>query len=191
MKVCILMGSPRLKGNTAELCKPFISELEKSGAEVRYITLADKDIAPCRACYCCQDVEGNYGCAIHDDMYSVAEDMIWSDCIVLATPIFTWYCTAQMKNVLDRHYGLNKFYRSASGSFLKGKSVALLLTHGYDFDYACSPFVDGIRRFCEHSSMNYLGAASVRDKDDLASFKTPEAIAIARAFADKILSELK
>ena len=28
MRVLILMGSPRLHGNTAELCRPFIEELE-------------------------------------------------------------------------------------------------------------------------------------------------------------------
>lgn len=32
MKFCILMGSPRLKGNTAELLKPFIAELEFNNA---------------------------------------------------------------------------------------------------------------------------------------------------------------
>lgn len=45
MKFCVLMGSPRLKGNTAELCKPFMLELKRTGSEVKYITLADKQIA--------------------------------------------------------------------------------------------------------------------------------------------------
>lgn len=42
MNFLILMGSPRLHGNTAELCKPFIRELEEANAQVRYVTLADK-----------------------------------------------------------------------------------------------------------------------------------------------------
>jgi len=37
MKFCVLMGSPRLDGNTAELVKPFIDELRKNGADVIYI----------------------------------------------------------------------------------------------------------------------------------------------------------
>ena len=56
MNVLILMGSPRLLGNTAELCKPFMEELKENGAEVRYVTLADKDIRPCKGCYACQEV---------------------------------------------------------------------------------------------------------------------------------------
>ena len=33
MRICILMGSPRLNGNTVELVKPFMEELKSSGAE--------------------------------------------------------------------------------------------------------------------------------------------------------------
>lgn len=33
MKVLILMGSPRLRGNTAELCKYFIDELRVQKTE--------------------------------------------------------------------------------------------------------------------------------------------------------------
>ena len=62
MNVLILMGSPRLHGNTAELCKPFMEELQANGAQVRYVTLADKDIKPCKGCYACQEVKGAYGC---------------------------------------------------------------------------------------------------------------------------------
>ena len=32
MNTLILMGSPRLQGNTAQLCKPFMDELRKNGA---------------------------------------------------------------------------------------------------------------------------------------------------------------
>ena len=39
MRVCILMGSPRLNRNTAELCKPFMDELRLHKVEVDYITL--------------------------------------------------------------------------------------------------------------------------------------------------------
>ncbi len=187
MNFLILMGSPRLHGNTAELCRPFREELEENHAQVRYVTLADKNIHPCLGCYACQDVAGEYGCVQHDDMYPIVEDVLWADCIVLATPIYTWYCTPQMKAVLDRHYGLNKYYRSAQGSLWAGKQVAILATHGYDREYGAGPFETGVRRLCEHSHLNYLGMYSVRDEDDLASFQTEEAVAGARAFARQLM----
>lgn len=190
MKFCIIMGSPRLAGNTAELCKPFIAELEENNAEVKYITLADKSIKPCKGCYACQDIDGEYGCVQKDDMQSVVDEIIKSDCIVLATPIYSWYCAADMKSLLDRHYGLNKYYGSANGSLWAGKSLALLLTHGYDREYATEPFVMGIKRLCIHSNLNYLGMYSVQDEDNLASFQTEEAISGAREFARSLIKDM-
>lgn len=187
MNVLILMGSPRLQGNTAELCKPFMEELKENGATVRYVTLADKDIKPCRGCYACQQVAGEYGCIQKDDMFAVVENIRWADLIVLATPIYAWYCAAPMKNVLDRHYGLNKYYGSAEGSLWAGKKVAILATHGYDGAYATDPFAMGVERLCKHSDLTYVGLYSVQDEDDLASFRTEEAVAGAKAFARNVL----
>ena len=191
MKFCILMGSPRINGNTAELLKPIISEMEKNKHEISYITLSDKDIQPCKGCYACQYVEGSYGCALKDDAASIMDEIISSDCIIFATPIYTWYCTAPMKALLDRHYGLNKFYGDAKGSLWEGKKIAIVATHGYDADYGAEPFETGIRRLCEHSKLNYLGMYSVRDEDNLASFQTSSAVDGATAFAVKLLTQLE
>ena len=92
MKVLVLMGSPRRRGNTAELCKPFMAELEANGAAVRYVVLADRNIQPCKGCYACQNVAGTYGCYQMDEM--PVEEILWADLIVLATPIYAWYCAA-------------------------------------------------------------------------------------------------
>ena len=185
MNILILMGSPRLRGNTAELCKPFMEELKENGAEVRYVTLANKDINPCKGCYACQEVSGEYGCVQQDEM--PVKDILWADLIVLATPIYAWYCAAPMKNVLDRHYGFNKYYGSAEGSLWAGKKVAILATHGYDGAYATDPFEMGIQRLCKHSGLTYCGLYSVQDEDNLASFQTAEAINGAKTFARKVL----
>lgn len=188
MNILILMGSPRLTGNTAELCKPFMEEWKAAEADVRYITLADKNINPCKGCYACQDVSGAYGCCQKDDM--PVEDILWADLIVLATPIYAWYCAAPMKNVLDRHYGFNKFYGSAEGSLWAGKKVAILATHGYDGAYATDPFEMGVQRLCKHSGLTYCGLYSVQDEDNLASFRTDAAIAGAKEFARKLMKQL-
>lgn len=186
MNVLILMGSPRLNGNTAELCKPFIGELELRGAEVRYIELEKMNIEPCKACYACQDVQDEYGCIQKDDMYSIVDYIIWADCIILATPIFAWYCTTKMKSVLDRHYGLNKYYGKANGSLWAGKKVGIIATHGYEGEYATDPFEMGVERLCKHSDLQYIGMYSVRDTDNKKSFQTKEAMEGAKAFARTI-----
>ena len=188
MKFCVLMASPRLKGNTAELLKPFVSELEDHKADVTYIPLSEKNILPCKGCYACQNVSNKYGCIQQDDVLEIMDNIIACDCIVLATPIYSWYCTAPMKALLDRHFGLNKFYGSAKGSLWTGKKVAIIATQGYDTEYGAGPFETGIKRLCEHSNLKYMGMYSVRDEDDLASFQADTAINGARMFARRLLS---
>lgn len=186
MKILILMGSPRPHGNTAELCKPFMERLRSLGADVEYVPLHSKKINPCRGCYACQNVQGEYGCVQQDDMQEIAGQIIAADCIILATPIYSWYCTAEMKALLDRHYGMNKFYGSATGSLWAGKYVGIIATHGYEREYAASPFETGIKRLCEHSSLNYIGMYSVRDTDDPDSFRTESAVSGAHDFAETV-----
>lgn len=187
MKFCVLMGSLRLHKNTAELTKPFVRELMENGCEVEYITLSDKSVLPCKGCYACQQIGGKYGCVQRDDVEAIMNHVIASDVVVLATPIYSWYCTAPMKALLDRHYGLNKFYGKASGSLWEGKGMAIIATHGYEAKYATEPFETGIIRLCQHSRLRYMGMYSLRDEDDLASFQTKEAIQGARDFAKRLI----
>lgn len=187
MNVLIIMGSPRLNGNTAELLKPFMQALSSGGASVSYTPLAGRNILPCQGCYACQDVSGSYGCVLCDDVPAIMDDIIACDCLVLATPIYSWYCTASMKALLDRHFGLNKFYRKASGSLWQGKKIALITTHGYDGAYATSPFETGIKRLIKHSHLRYMGMYSVQDEEGLCSFQTEAAVSGAVAFAHRLL----
>ena len=156
-----------------------------------YIPVEEKSVNPCLGCYACQNVADNYGCVQKDDMWDIVREIIAADCIVLATPIYSWYCPAKLKAVLDRHYGLNKFYGSAEGSLWAGKKVAIIATHGYEGDYATSPFETGMQRLCEHSGLGYIGMYSVRDEDNIASFQTEAAVKGVREFADKVLKALK
>ena len=189
MRVCILMGSPRLKGNTAELCKPFMDELRQQGTELEYITLHSKNIAPCLGCYRCQNVTGEYGCVQQDDMQAIVESILKANVLVFATPIYIWQATPPMKAVMDRMYGLNKFYGEAPSAVLNaGQAYALIATCGYHLDYGAGLLDEGLRRWCKHSGLPYLGMYAARDEDNLASFQTEEAVAGARAFALKVLN---
>ncbi|MDD2295594.1 MAG: NAD(P)H-dependent oxidoreductase [Eubacteriales bacterium] len=190
MKFLILMGSPRKSGNTAAFVQPFIDRLSQLGAETEYVALADLRIEHCKGCGHCQDVQDAYGCLIHDDMETVVEKIGRADCLVLATPIYSWHCTSQMKALMDRHYGMNKYYGSATGSLWEGKALALITTHGYAAAYANSPLEDGTKRLCKHSKLRYLGLCSARDLGTGERFMTPEAEADARVFAEELVKRM-
>jgi len=181
-----------MNGNTAELCKHIIHELQQHKAEVDYITLHGSKVAPCLGCYDCQDIAGEYGCSQQDEMQGIVESILKADVLVFATPIYIWQATPPMKAVMDRMYGLNKFYGSAPRSVLnEGQAYALVATCGYNLDYGAGLLDEGLRRWCKHSGLPYLGMYAVRDRDNLASFQTEEAIAGARDFAVKIIDYRK
>ena len=164
MNVCILMGSPRKQGNTAALLVPFCEELRKGGAEVETYWLYDLEIRPCTACRACQKDWTVFGCAQKDDAGFLFDRIIASDLIVLATPIYSWYCTPPMKALMDRMvYGMNKYYGEGKGpSLWAGKSLALLETCGYRPEKGCDLFEEGVRRYCKHSALKYLGSHAER-----------------------------
>lgn len=178
-------------GDTTTLTKPFIEHLENKGVQVKTFNLYDQEIAPCIECFQCQDKWDEYGCSIHDDMYEIADAILEADCIILSSPIFIWYCTAPMKAMLDRCFGLHKYYGKERGgcSLVEGKLCGIITTCGYDFEYGISPFEDGIKRFCEHFQMEYIGKGAVRKEagEDVEKFETQESKNIAIDFADHVI----
>ena len=188
MKVLVLMGSPRKNGNTAALLRPFCEELENGGAELETVWLYDRDIRPCVACRGCQKNWTVFGCSQQDDVQEIFNKVLACDLLVLATPIYSWYCTPPMKALLDRLvYGMNKFYGAEKGpSLWAGKAVVLLMTCGYRPEKGCDLFEEGVRRYCKHSQLRYLGSHAERHLGYHVPFMDPEKEAGVRAFAREL-----
>lgn len=192
MRVGVFMGSPRRRGNTAALLEPFCRELALGGAEIETIWLHDLDLRPCVACRCCQRDPAVFGCSRQDDgqqLFGMAMD---SDLLVLATPIYSWYCTPPMKVLLDRLvYGMNKFYGPEPPKALwEGKALALLMTCGYRPERGCDLFEEGMRRYCKHSRLRFLGSHVERHLGYDTPFMDGEKEARTRAFARTLLEQV-
>lgn len=186
--ICVLMGSPRKNGNTAALLAPFCEELARQGHDCETIWLYEKDIAPCTACRTCQKDWSVFGCRIRDDAYDLFDRVLACDLLVLATPIYSWYCTPPMKALLDRFvYGMNKFYGEEKGpSIWAGKKVALIVTCGYPSEKGADLWESGIIRYCKHSSLQYLGMLAEHDKGYHSVFMDEEKKRHAIAFAEQL-----
>ena len=188
MRAAVLMGSPRRNGNTAALLTPFCEELERSGIGTETVWLYDRDIQPCVACRACQVDWTGFGCSRRDDGQALFDLVLASDLMVLATPIYVWYCTPPMKALLDRLvYGMNKYYGEGKGPALwAGKSVALLMTCGYRPEKGCDLFEEGMRRYCKHSRLRYLGSHAERHLGYDVPFMDGEKEDRTRAFAKEL-----
>ena len=192
MKACILTGSPRKNGNTAALLQPVVEELRKNSFECETIILHDKRIEPCTACRVCQDKWTEFGCVIQDDMYPISDKILKSDLIILTTPIYSWYATAPMKGALDRLvYGMNKYFGEKKGPAIwSGKKLALVVTCGYRAEQGADLFEEGIKRYCKHSQLSYLGMLVERDKGYKVEFMNEDIKLRAMEFTKEIINSV-
>lgn len=102
-KVLILSSSPRRGGNSDTLCDEFMRGAMESGNEVEKIFLRDKIINYCTGCSTCSRY--NKPCPQKDDTAEILEKMIRADVIVMATPVYFYTMSAQMKTLIDRCCG--------------------------------------------------------------------------------------
>lgn len=97
--VLILSASPRKGGNSDILCDQFKKGAEDAGHTVEKISLYDKNIGFCRACYACfQSGE----CVIHDNMADILEKMQSAEVLVVATPTYFLSMNGMLKTTIDR-----------------------------------------------------------------------------------------
>ncbi|MBE6405717.1 MAG: flavodoxin family protein [Lentisphaerae bacterium] len=96
--VLIIGGSPRTAGNSETLCKEFAKGASEAGNQVEYISLSGKKIGFCTACYACS----SGSCPQNDDAADIIKKMLDADVLVLATPVYFYTMSAQLKALIDR-----------------------------------------------------------------------------------------
>lgn len=131
-KIVILNGSPRKKGNTSALVKAFTEGAESAGNIVTEFFLNDMNIHGCMGCF------GGHSskecpCVQKDDMAKIYPEVKESDVIVLATPLYYWNMSGQIRTAIDRLFALEE----GDGNLLRGHdraSVLLMAAEGHGFD---------------------------------------------------------
>lgn len=99
--ILIVSSSPRENSNSDLLCQAFYKGALESGGDVHYISLKDSQIEYCCACDKCR-TEGK--CIYKDDMEIYKQRLLAADVIVLATPVYFYSMSAQLKTFIDRLY---------------------------------------------------------------------------------------
>lgn len=123
-KIVILNGSPRRKGNTSALVREFTKGAESAGNMVTEFFLDSMDIHGCKGCF-----GGHSGkacpCVQKDDMAQIYPAVKDCDVIVLATPLYYWNMSGQIRTAVDRLFALEE----GDGNLLRGhgRSCALLM----------------------------------------------------------------
>lgn len=102
IKILFVNASPLGKnGTTYILQKAFLEGAREAGALIEEVFLNKRDIKACRGCFGCW-IKTPGKCIIKDDQAELLEKCLWSDLIVLGTPLYIDGMTAQCKTFLDR-----------------------------------------------------------------------------------------
>lgn len=131
-KIVILNGSPRRKGNTSALVKAFTGGAESAGNMVTDFFLDSMNIHGCKGCF------GGHSsrecpCVQNDDMNKIYPAVRDCDVIVLATPLYYWNMSGQIRTAIDRLFALEE----GDGNLLRGHgraSVLLMAAEGHGFE---------------------------------------------------------
>jgi multimeric flavodoxin WrbA len=147
-KVLVIKGSPRRKGNSAVLADQALLGARESGAEVDEVYLHSMNIRPCAGCDGCR--KGKRECVTKDDMQKLYPKMEWADAVIIASPIYFFTFSAQVKLFIDRLYR----FEQPEGNALKGKKFGILLVYG-DTDVYTSGAINAINTY--ERVLGYMG----------------------------------
>ena len=131
-RIVILNGSPRRNGNTSTLVKAFTEGAESAGNTVTELFLDGMDINGCKGCF------GGHSskecpCVQKDDMAQIYPAVKQCDMVVLATPLYYWNMSGQLRTAIDRLFALEE----GDENLLRGHnraSALLMAAEGHGFE---------------------------------------------------------
>lgn len=102
MKILGFIGSPRKGENTDVLVNHILEKANANGAETKLYDICEMDISGCRACLACKSNPAT--CSIEDDMLPLYDEIMAADGLVIGSPVYVGWITAQAKAFVDRLY---------------------------------------------------------------------------------------
>lgn len=119
MKITVITGSPRKKGNSFAMTEAFVKAAEQRGHTIQRFDAAFLKIGGCHACMTCYKT--GKACSFDDDFNLIAPAILESDAVVFSMPVYWYSIPAQIKGVIDRLFSL-----VVGGKDIAGKKCALI-----------------------------------------------------------------
>ena len=97
--VLVVSSSLRSGSNSELLAKSAMDGALAAGHDVRWLSLKEKKLGFCKGCLACQSTGK---CVIRDDMDELLPLVKDADVLILATPVYYYGMSGQLKTFLDR-----------------------------------------------------------------------------------------
>ena len=130
-KIIVLNGSPRKNGNTSALVKAFRDGAESAGHSVTEFWLEGMNINGCRGC-CAGGKNPESPCVQKDDMAQIYPAYKEADVVVLASPLYYWTISGQLKCAFDRLFAVAECDPSYTNP--RKESALLMAAEGNGFE---------------------------------------------------------
>lgn len=163
-KIVILNGSPRRNGNTSALVKAFTEGAESAGNTVTEFFLDSMDIHGCKGCFGGHSSQ-ECPCVQKDDMAQIYPAVKDCDVIVLATPLYYWNMSGQIRMAIDRLFALEE----GDGNLLRGHgraSALLMAAEGNGFEDVLS-YYDHLMEHLKWKNLGHVLAGGNGDVGDI------------------------
>lgn len=160
-KIVILVGSMRKGGNTDLLAQSFAEGASKNNI-VELVSVADYSINPCIGCNSCFTRENNL-CFQNDDMTKIYDKLRNADIVAIASPVYFYGISAQLKAVIDRlHTPMrNEFHIKKLALMLVGAATLPELFDSIKMQYQL------ILNFFHLEDLGMVLVRGVKEKDDI------------------------
>ncbi len=186
MNITTVLGSPRKKGHTSRLLGWVEEALRDAGHLVDRLNVVDYRINGCKGCFNCKSSETELGCPQKDEAKVVLSQLLLSDAVIYATPIYFWSPSGQMKTLIDRHCSLvTGFGAPAWISLMEGKHIGLVATSEDVSERAADLTVEIFKRLAYYMKCQYCGEVLVSKTskpESLGDEARAQAVAYAQAF---------
>lgn len=153
-KIVILNGSPRRKGNTSALVEAFTQGAEEAGNAVTTFFLDSMDIHGCKGCFG-GGKNPDSPCVQKDDMDKIYPAYKDADIVVLASPLYYWTLSGQLRTAFDRLFAVAECDSNYCNP--QKDSVLLMAAEGYGFDESVYYY----KNLMKHIHWNDLGQVLV------------------------------
>jgi len=188
MKILVIQGSPRSKGNTAAVLESVLAPARAAGHSIESVDVCQLDLHGCRECFACQEVPDDPGCSQDDALTPVIDRIRLADLVVWAFPVFCWGWPAPVKCVIDRLYSVHKFNQNPYKVLIEGKKMALVVTAGGDEYDGADVCVMTYEKFVAFARCKSVGRFIAGNLSDPEATRRDEALAKrARKFGASLL----
>ncbi len=153
VKTLIISSSPRRDGNSIRLAQAALEGACEAGHETELVLVDDYITSFLRDCRICRNEAGD--CTI-DDRFSelFLDKFVPSDGVILATPVYWYGMSGQLKTFFDRtfcYYAASCPTSGANSEGMMNKRIGLLLSSEETYPGAELGIVHQVQEYCRYT----------------------------------------